>query len=42
MAWTIYGTPLRPGYCEAHPDVHEEWPCYLDREMAEEAERERR
>lgn len=27
MAWDIYGEPLRRGYCEAHPYVHEEYPC---------------
>lgn len=27
MSWDIYGNPLRRGYCEVHPDVHEEYPC---------------
>jgi len=27
MAYDIYGDHLRRGYCEVHPDVHEEWPC---------------
>lgn len=27
MAWDIYGQPLRPGHCEVHPHVHEEYPC---------------
>jgi hypothetical protein len=27
MAFDIYGNYLRPGYCEVHPDVREEWPC---------------
>lgn len=40
MAYDIYGNPLRPGYCEAHPDVQEEWPCYIDREMSESMDRE--
>lgn len=29
MAWDIYGQSLRPGYCEVHPDVPEEYPCRL-------------
>ena len=28
MAFDIYGNHLRPGYCEVHPDVREEWPCH--------------
>lgn len=27
MSFDIYGNPLRPGYCECHPDVREPWPC---------------
>ncbi len=27
MAFDIYGNNLRSGYCEVHPDVHEEYPC---------------
>ena len=27
MPYDIYGQPLRPGYCEVHPDIHEEFPC---------------
>lgn len=27
MSWDIYGEPLRRGYCEVHPHVHEEYPC---------------
>jgi len=27
MAFDIYGNHLRRGYCEVHPDVHEEHPC---------------
>lgn len=37
MSWDIYGNPLRSGYCEVHPDVHESWPCAHC--MEEEAER---
>ena len=38
MAYSIYGTPLRRGYCEVHPDVAEEYPCYRCMEEAHEAE----
>lgn len=27
MGLDIYGERLRYGYCEVHPDVHEEYPC---------------
>lgn len=27
MSFDIYGQNLRRGYCEVHPDVHEEYPC---------------
>ena len=27
MSFDIYGQHLRPGYCEVHPDVPEEYPC---------------
>lgn len=27
MSWDIYGNDLRPGHCEVHPWVHEEYPC---------------
>jgi hypothetical protein len=27
MPFTIYGGYLRPGHCEVHPEVHEEYPC---------------
>ena len=27
MAFDIYGEHLRPGYCEVHPDIKEEYPC---------------
>lgn len=27
MPYDIYGQPLRRGYCEVHPDVHQEYPC---------------
>lgn len=29
MAYDIYGNNLRPGHCEVHPHVHEEYPCSL-------------
>ena len=29
MAYDIYGNNLRPGHCEVHPSVHEEYPCAL-------------
>ena len=29
MGYDIYGEPLRPGHCEVHPHVHEEYPCSL-------------
>jgi hypothetical protein len=39
MSWDIYGQPLRRGHCEAHPDVHEEYPCGMC--LSESRERER-
>lgn len=29
MAFDIYGNNLKRGYCEVHPNVHEEYPCSL-------------
>lgn len=29
MGFDIYGQYLRPGYCEVHPDVPEEYPCHV-------------
>lgn len=29
MTHDIYGQNLRKGYCEVHPNVHEEYPCSL-------------
>lgn len=29
MAYDIYGNNLRKGYCEVHPYVYEEYPCYI-------------
>ena len=29
MAYDIYGCYLKPGHCEVHPDVREQYPCYL-------------
>lgn len=31
MSFDIYGNPLRPGYCEAHPDIAEPFPCSICR-----------
>lgn len=28
MTWDIYGNKLQHGYCEVHPHVPEEYPCY--------------
>ncbi len=45
--YDIYGNPLRPGYCEVHPDIPEPWPCSVcelervEREREKELERER-
>ena len=27
MAYDIYGDHLRPGHCEVHPDITEDYPC---------------
>lgn len=29
MGFDIYGNRLKPGHCEVHPDVPEEWPCHV-------------
>lgn len=29
MAYDIYGNDLRPGYCEVHPHVGQEYPCFV-------------
>lgn len=29
MPFDIYGNALRPGYCEVHPHIQEEYPCSL-------------
>lgn len=29
MAFDIYGQPLHRGYCEVHPNIHEEYPCSM-------------
>jgi hypothetical protein len=29
LMFDIYGQHLRPGYCEVHPDIPEEYPCSL-------------
>lgn len=42
MAWDIYGNRLTSGYCEVHPWVPEEYPCYqCIRRQEEENERRR-
>lgn len=38
MSWDIHGNPLRTGYCEVHPTVHEYWPCSYCQQEASEAE----
>jgi hypothetical protein len=38
MSWDIHGNPLRIGYCEVHPNVHESWPCSFCQQEAAEAE----
>lgn len=39
MAWDIYGNTLRRGYCEVHPSVPEEYPCYICMQEIEREER---
>ena len=29
MSFDIYGNHLRAGYCEVHPEIHEEYPCSI-------------
>ena len=29
MSFDIYGNHLRQGHCEVHPEVHEEYPCFV-------------
>jgi hypothetical protein len=29
MAYDIHGNDLRPGHCEVHPWVHQEYPCSI-------------
>lgn len=29
MSFDVYGYPLRQGYCEVHPEVHQSYPCSL-------------
>lgn len=40
MSFDIYGQRLRPGHCEVHPHVHEEYPCSVC--LAESANRRNR
>ena len=42
MAFDIFGNRLRPGYCEVHPDVAEEYPCSLCTENRQQDERQSR
>lgn len=42
MAYDIYGNNLKPGYCEVHPHVGEEYPCWICcKEIEQENERQR-
>lgn len=41
MSFDIYGNYLRPGYCEVHPDVREEYPCSACYEQYYEYERQK-
>jgi len=38
MAFDIYGHTLRPGHCEVHPEVGEEYPCFYCRSEMESPE----
>ena len=31
MGYDIFGETLKRGYCEFHPDIPEEYPCYFCR-----------
>lgn len=42
MAFDIFGNRLRPGYCEVHPDIAEEYPCSLCTENRQQDERQSR
>ena len=41
MAWDIHGHSLRPGHCEVHPDIPEQWPCGYCRDEMDRAEMDR-
>lgn len=41
MSWDIYGNPLRPGHCEAHPDIAQHFPCSICRQAQEQEKLER-
>ena len=41
MSWDIYGNPLRPGHCEAHPDIAQPFPCSICRQAQEQEKMER-
>jgi uncharacterized protein YggL (DUF469 family) len=42
MAWDIYGNVLRRGFCEVHPNVNQEYPCYICMEESRKCEDDRR
>lgn len=33
--YDIYGEPLERGYCEVHPWIPEEYPCYMCKQQQE-------
>lgn len=36
MSFDIYGNPLKPGHCEVHPWVDENYPClYCQEDQAD-------
>lgn len=41
MAFDIWGNNLRPGHCEVHPHVHEEYPCSMCLSEGQNREQER-
>lgn len=42
MAWDIYGNTLTRGHCEVHPQVAQEYPCYICMEESRKADEQRR
>ena len=39
MSYDIFGNPLRKGYCEVHPNIPQEYPCYICCQEIEEENR---